>query len=182
MCAHCMTLWISPQLHYLIKKKVFPSSILCPFVWFNNSPTLPSPQKPRKYLNRSPNINYDRTLSVFFQLFQWASFKLCCARHLWPLFYTSAHHTVTRMNFLWFSAGRGCLCTDGCFLFNGNKGVPMVTPYTSVLTLISGHTSIPFSLFKEAKPVALKLERESGSPVGLVKPRIAGPLLKPPEF
>lgn len=146
MCAHCMTLWISPQLHYLIKKKVFPSSILCPFVWFNNSPTLPSPQKPRKYLNRSPNINYDRTLSVFFQLFQWASFKLCCARHLWPLFYTSAHHTVTRMNFLWFSAGRGCLCTDGCFLFNGNKGVPMVTPYTSVLTLISGHASIPFSL------------------------------------
>lgn len=58
----------------------------------------------------------------------------------------------------------------------------MVTPYTSVLNLISGHASIPFSLFKEAKPVALKLERESGSPVGLVKARIAGPLLKPPEF
>lgn len=46
----------------------------------------------------------------------------------------------------------------------------MVTPYASVLTLISGHASIPFSLFEEAKPVVLKLERESGSPVGLVKP------------
>lgn len=73
---------------------------------------------------------------------------------------------VTGLNFPW-SSGR--LRFDGCFLFNGHKVVPMVTQDPSVLTLISCHTLVPFSPFKEAEPVVLKLGCESESLLGLLE-------------
>ena len=41
----------------------------------------------------------------------------------------------------------GALCLDGCFLFNSNKGVSMVTPYASLVT--ADKLPLPF---KKKKP------------------------------
>lgn len=61
----------------------------------------------------------------------------------------------------------GALCIDGRFLFNGNKGVPMVTQYTSVLTA-DKLPCIYFFRFEE-------LKREPESPIGIIEAQTAGP-------
>lgn len=95
-------------------------------------PSEPLKSQKTKHLSKPPNVNYDRTFNVFFQMFQWASFTLCCDGHLWPLFDNSAPHRVTVRNFLG-SSGEA-LFIDGYFLFNSNKGVSMVTLLHTVIT------------------------------------------------
>lgn len=124
-------------------------------------PSLPLKNQENKYLNKPPTINSDRTWGVFFQTSEWASFKRCCGRHLWPLF----HSTAPRMVIALISADSlGALCLDGCFLFSSNNGVPMVTQHASVSNADNCHASAPLFPLEEAKPVRLK--GESSHPQG----------------
>lgn len=165
-----MTLWISLRSHYLILKKYFLSAYYVPLNDLRISqPSLPLKTQENKCLNKPPK-NYDRRLSVFFQRFRWVSFKLCCGRHLWPLFHNSVLHTVTAMNFLWFSGGPSALMAVSYLMVI--KGFLWLPSTPLCWLLISCYASVSFTL---KKPEVLKLKCEPESPIGIIEAQTAGP-------
>lgn len=106
--------------------------------------SLPLKNQENKYLNKPSAVNSDRTLGVFFQMFEWASFRLGYGRHLWPLFHNTAPHTVTAMNFLWFSGGPSALMAVSYLI--AIKGFLWLRSTPLCGLLISCHVSPSLSL------------------------------------